>query len=134
MGERPKSIFAPVPVAEIAILFGIVGLLVGFASGNGAAQLTGLIVCALGVAEVTGREHFTGFRSHTTLLAAIPALIVEVIFARFVGTPSPRILLLAPVVPVFGLCFWLLRRRFQAARHERVFGQPPDRTAPQRAR
>jgi len=124
VGERPEGIFGPVPVSEIAIFMGIVALAVGLVNGSGTTQLTGLIVCGLGVAEVTGREHFSGFRSHTTLLAAIPAVIVEALYAYVIGVPQRRILLLAPVVPVFGLCFWLLRRSFRSARRARVFSQP----------
>ena len=121
VGERPQSIFGPVPVAEVAIFMGIVALAVGLADGSGTAQLTGLVCCGLGVAEVTGREHFTGFRSHSTLLAAIPAVLAEAFYAYVIGVPRQRVLLLVPVVPVFGLCFWLLRRSFQSARHARVF-------------
>ena len=121
VGERPEGIFGPVPVSEIAILMGIVALAVGLANGSGTTQLTGMIACGLGVAEVTGREHFTGYRSHSTLLAAIPAVLIEAFYAYVIGIPTQRILLLVPVVPVFALCFWLLRRSFQSARHARVF-------------
>ena len=38
-----------------------------------AALAVGALVCGLGVTEVTAREHFSGFRSHSALLAAFPA-------------------------------------------------------------
>ena len=38
------------------------------------ALAVGVVVCTLGVLEVTAREHFSGYRSHATLLAAIPAV------------------------------------------------------------
>lgn len=123
-GERPQGLFGPVPVSEIAIAAGMVALLVGFFGSNTPALVTGVIICVLGVGEVTAREHFSGFRSHTTLLAAIPAVAAEAIYAFVIGVPSQRLLLLAPVVPVFGLCFWLLRRSFQSARHARVVSPP----------
>jgi hypothetical protein len=31
-------------------------------------------------------------------------------------------LLLVPVLPIFALCYWLLRRHFRIARHARVVG------------
>jgi hypothetical protein len=119
-GSRPRSIFHPVPVAEFAIFAGIIAVIVGLLHHGGPALKVGAIVCALGVLEFTAREHFSGFRSHTTLLAAVPAIVVEILLAKFVGVPTKRILLLAPVVPVFALSFWVLRRSFATARHARV--------------
>ncbi len=123
-GPRPGSLFGPVPVSEVAILAGIVGLVVGALTGGGPALTIGAIVCGLGVTEVTAREHLSGYRSHATLLAAIPAVVIEILIANFVGVPKDRILLLAPVVPIFGLGFWLLRRSFRIARHARVTRPP----------
>jgi hypothetical protein len=80
----------------------------------------GLIICALGVVEITAREHFSGYRSHTALLAAIPAVALEVALVVALGEPKQRALLLLAVVPVFALLFWLLRRKFLAARQARV--------------
>lgn len=108
------------PVSEVAILGGIITLIVGFAGGVVKTQEIGVLICALGVIEVTGREHFSGFRSHTILLAFLPAVIVELLWAVFIGVPAQRWLLLLPPLPVFLLCFLLLRRRFEFARHNRV--------------
>jgi predicted neutral ceramidase superfamily lipid hydrolase len=106
----------------VAILAGIVTLFVGFATDNHKTQEYGVLICALGVFEVTAREHFSGFRSHTILLAFLPAVIVEVLWAVTIGVPDQRLLLLVPPIPVFLFCFFLLRRRFQVARHNRVVG------------
>jgi hypothetical protein len=76
------------------------------------------------VIEVTAREHFSGYRSHATLLAAIPAVAVVVGLSVALGQPRDRGLLLLAGVPVFGGLFWLLRRRFQAARQMRVARLP----------
>ena len=100
------------------------GLIVGLLEQRVPALVVGSIVCALGVLEVTVREHFSGFRSHASLLAAFPALAVMLGAAAAFGTPSNRLLLLIPVGPTFGLCFWLLRGRFQIARHARL-ARPP---------
>ena len=124
IGERPPSPFGGLPVSEIAIAIGLVGVVVGYLESKGVAIAVGAIVCGLAVTEVTAREHFSGFRSHSTLLAAIPAVIVETLLVVVLGEPSNRALLLLPVIPVFAVCFWLLRRSFEAARHARV-ARPP---------
>lgn len=122
VGERPAGIFGPVPVSEFAIFAGLVALVVGMIDHGGPALELGIIVMALGVTEVTAREHFSGFRSHATLLAFMPAVLAEALYALVVGVPSQRILLLAPVIPIFALCYWVLRRHFRVARHARVVG------------
>jgi hypothetical protein len=72
------------------------------------------------VCEITGREHFSGYRSHTALLAGIPAVLIEVGVVAIFGEPKQRAFLLAIVVPVFAILFWLLRRQFMIARQARV--------------
>lgn len=123
-GERPAGPFGGLPVSEIAIFFGLVSLVVGIAAGKPLALIIGALLCAAGVLEFTIREHFSGYRSHTILLAGVPAVLVEVLLAMLVGVPSFRILILLPIIPVFGVCFWLLRRQFQTARHARVTRPP----------
>jgi hypothetical protein len=107
-------------VSEIAILAGAVALVVGVIRHGGPALIGGVILCLLGVTEVTGREHFSGYRSHTVLLAAIPAVVAEFVIVLTVGAPSIRVLLLVPVAAVFGACAWFLRRRFLVARQARL--------------
>jgi hypothetical protein len=119
-GERPPSPFGGVPVSEIAIFAGAVGFAVGVLSGGGPALIVGAIVCGLGVLEVTAREHFSGYRSHSLLLAAYPTVAVETGVALVFGVPSPRYLLLVVIVPVFAVAFWMLRERFQTARQRRI--------------
>ena len=124
VGERPPSPFGGLPISEVAIFAGIVGLVVGLITGGEPAMVVGAIVCGLGVTEVTAREHFSGFRSHSTLLAAVPAVVVEVAYALIVGVPAQRALLLVPLIVVWVPCFWLLRRTFRTARHARL-ARPP---------
>ena len=76
------------PVSEFAIFAGLVLLVIGMLDHGGAALEVGIIVMALGVTEVTAREHFSGFRSHATLLAFMPAVIVEAVYALVVGVPA----------------------------------------------
>jgi hypothetical protein len=124
VGERPEGLFGGVPVSELAILAGGIAFVVGVAQAGGPPLYVGLIVLALGVLEITAREHFAGYRSHTTLLAAIPTVAVETVLALTVGAPGNRALLLIAIVPVFALLFYLLRRRFLSARQARV-ARPP---------
>jgi hypothetical protein len=123
-GERPLSPFGGLPISELAILAGFISAVIGVIESGGAPLIVGVIVCALGVIEVTSREHFSGYRSHTMLLAAMPAVGVEVGLVAAFGAPHQRALLLLAVVPVYALGFWLLRRRFQTARQARV-ARPP---------
>lgn len=123
VGERPPGIFGGVPVSEFAIFAGLVCLVVGMVNHGGPALELGIIVMGLGVTEVTAREHLSGFKSHTTLLALLPAVIVEALYALIIGVPNQRILLLVPVIPIFGVCYLLLRRHFRIARHARVVGR-----------
>jgi uncharacterized membrane protein HdeD (DUF308 family) len=114
------------PVSELAILAGVVALVFGVISHAGAPLTAGVILCLLGVAEVTAREHFSGYRSHTVLLAAIPSVVAEFLIVLTVGAPAIRVLLLVPVAAVFGACAWFLRRRFLVARQARL-ARPPKR-------
>jgi hypothetical protein len=109
------------------MLIGFVALIIGFIQGGGPVLIVGLVVCGLGVVEVTAREHFAGYRSHTTLLAALPAVAIEATIVAIFGEPSQRALLLVFVVPVFAVLFWWLRRRFLTARQARVarIARPP---------
>jgi hypothetical protein len=107
-------------VSEVAIFGGTVALVVGVIRHGGAALVGGVVLCLLGVTEVTAREHLSGYRSHTVLLAAIPAVVAEFVIVLTVGTPAIRVLLLVPVAAVFGACAWFLRRRFLVARQARL--------------
>jgi hypothetical protein len=123
VGERPPGVFGGLPISEFAILAGLIALVVGSIDQGGSAIDVGIALMALGVTEVTAREHLSGYRSHTTLLAFMPAVVVEALYALVVGAPAQRILLLAPVIPVFGICYWVLRRHFRVARHARLVKQ-----------
>lgn len=120
VGERPSGPFGGLPVSELLIFIGGIGAVVGYFANGVPAMLVGLAVLALGVIEVTAREHFSGFRSHTTLLAGVPAVGVGVAVIAIVGSRTTRELLLFIVALVFGGLFWVLRRTFLTARQRRV--------------
>jgi hypothetical protein len=126
-GERPEGPFGSLPVSELAILIGFVALIIGFINGGGPVVIVGIAVCGLGVLEFTVREHFAGYRSHATLLAAVPAVALEGIVVALTGVPAQRALLVVFLIPVFAVFFWLLRKRFATARQARVarLARPP---------
>jgi hypothetical protein len=121
VGERPESPFGGLPVSEVAIFAGLVSAVVGWTQGGAnPALIVGLVVLVLGVLEFTAREHFSGFRAHTTLLAGIPAIAVGLGVIQVGGSATTRQLLLFFVVLVFGGLFYVFRRAFMAARQRRV--------------
>jgi hypothetical protein len=130
-GERPPSAFGGLPVSELAIFAGLVGTAVGFFAGNPSALVVGIVVCLLGVVEVTAREHFSGYRSHASLLAGVPAVAVGIGLVAIIGHGSVRRGLeganrsaLLVIVPIFAVLFWALRKRFRTARQARIVRPP----------
>ena len=128
-GEPPANPFGGFPLSELAIFTGAVAVVVGLVRLHnhhpvGAVLVVGVIVCVLGVAEVTAREHFSGYRSHTTLLAALPAVAIGVALIALLGGSLHRGTLLLTVIPVFAILFWLLRKRFVRARQARLVRPP----------
>lgn len=111
--ERPPAPWGSFPLAELTILAGIVVLVIGFAGQNPMAIGIGAVLGALGGLEVSVREHFAGFRSHTTLLAGTVFVLVTgtlfylagVILAIALGTGAAAFL----------AAFVALRRAFQRA-------------------
>jgi hypothetical protein len=71
----------------------------------------GLALASLAGLETALREHFNGYRSHSTLLAGVPA-VVAVTALGFAGAHG--VALIAAAVVVFGAGFWLLRRAFRS--------------------
>src|SRR5207248_27771 len=86
---------------------GLIGMRTGW--WRVALVATGLAVVTLAGLELSIREHFAGYRSHSTLLSGAGAVVVAVPLF-FVGVPREAVLLIAAVV--FGLVFYLLRNAF----------------------
>jgi hypothetical protein len=77
--ERPKAPWHPFPLVELCVLVGIVlivlGLIVGFDSDRGQLALVcGVLLASLGGLDTAVREHWDGYRPHTTVLSAAPAV------------------------------------------------------------
>jgi hypothetical protein len=115
--ERPLPPWHPVPLVELLVLAGIVLMVWGFIHGldddRGRILLvTGLALGSLGGLDTAAREHFTGFASHTTVLAGLPAIATAAVlyFAR-----APWIVLVLAGVAVFAAAFMALRRAWRRA-------------------
>src|SRR5947208_9012385 len=69
--ERPPAPWGSFPLSELLVLVGLVLIGWGIFSGKGHEErlAAGIVVAALGGAELALREHLGGYRSHTTLLA-----------------------------------------------------------------
>jgi lysylphosphatidylglycerol synthetase-like protein (DUF2156 family) len=95
------------------VLAGIVALVVGVASKSPTTIGVGVVVAGLGGLEVSAREHFAGYRSHTTLLAGTAFVLVT--GALFYLAGQILAIALAVGVIVFAVAFYALRRAFQRA-------------------
>jgi len=111
--ERPPAPWGSVPLAELVILGGIVSLIVGIVGQNPTAIGLGVALAGLGGMEVAIREHFAGYRSHTTLLAG--TVFVFTVGGVFYLADQILAVALAIGAVTFALAFYLARRAFQRA-------------------
>jgi hypothetical protein len=111
--ERPKAPWHPFPLVELCVLAGIVLLVLGlinFDSRQGKTMLViGLALGSLGGLDTAAREHFSGYRSHTTVLAGVPAVAVAAVL-YFAELPWPVVT--AGALGAFAGAFSLLWRRY----------------------
>ncbi len=111
--ERPPAPWGSFPLAELVILAGIVCLLVGIFGQHQAAIGAGVALAGLGGLEVAIREHFAGYRSHTSLLAgAVFVLTVGLVY--YVAHEVLAVALAVGAV-AFAVALYLARRAFQRA-------------------
>jgi len=95
------------------VLAGIVALVVGIATKSPTGIGVGVVLAALGGLEVSAREHFAGYRSHTTLLAGTAFVVVT--GALFYLAGLILAICLAVGAAAFAASFYALRRAFQKA-------------------
>src|SRR4051794_25579664 len=73
-GARPPARWGSFPLSELVILLALILGVLGFInidSPKGKVMISAAVVLgSLGGLEVSVREHFAGFKSHTTLLAS----------------------------------------------------------------
>ena len=129
--DRPRAPWHPLPLSEILILAGAIAFVValtrlghhGIASA-GPLLLAGVLALGLGTAEVSWREHRSGFRSHTLLLAFIPVLALHtavVVGYSTIAAPSRalNVGMLVVDIAVFAVLARHLHASFRDARARR---------------
>ncbi|MDX6608386.1 MAG: hypothetical protein QOF85_311 [Solirubrobacterales bacterium] len=95
------------------MLAGIVMLVIGVVGRHPTAIGVGVVLAGLGGLEVAAREHFAGYRSHTTLLAG--TVFVLVTGGLFYLGGLILVICLAVGAATFLATFLALRRAFQRA-------------------
>lgn len=111
--ERPPAPWGSAPLAELVILAGIVSLAIGVVGGNPTAIAVGVALAGLGGLEVAIREHFAGYRSHTTMLAGAAFVLTTGLVFYAAGQILAVALAIGAVA--FAITFFLARRAFQRA-------------------
>jgi hypothetical protein len=111
--ERPPSPWGSFPLVELTILISLVLLIVGFFIGQTRGTvmiLAGVSLASLAALELTLREHFSGYRSHTSVLSGFVAVIVLGVGFVFAW---PQAVKLGAGVAAFLVCFYLFREAFK---------------------
>ena len=113
-GERPPAPWGSFPLSELVILLGIVLILWGAARGSGGGEMVaaGLVIASLGGGELALREHMGGYRSHSSLLAGVAALVAVTVVALGLGPVKIWVLLVLGAA-VFGATFYAMRELFK---------------------
>ena len=114
----PPAPWGSFPLTELVVLlalvFGVLGF-IRFSTHSGKVMVVAAMVLgSLGGLEVSIREHFAGFRSHTTLLASSCAVASMILVSVIAGKAGVAILALVVGVGVlvFVLAFYVLRQAF----------------------
>jgi hypothetical protein len=112
---RLPAPWGPFPLTELVVLLAI-GLLIGAFIVRGERGRTmlaaGLVLGSLGGLEVSIREHFAGYRSHTTIFAAAAGVLTIVVVTLIVHPIKLWIVALIALA-MFCLTFYLAREAFK---------------------
>jgi hypothetical protein len=110
---RPPAPWGSFPLVELVVLLSLVLLIVGFVvqGTRGVTMIiAGITLGSLAGLELSVREHFSGYRSHTTVLAGAPAVLVLGVGFFLAFAP---ILNLVAGVTVFLIGFYVFREAFK---------------------
>ncbi len=113
LDEAPAAPGAPFPRVELCLLHGIVMIVAGFLTEGQRGRVVlgcGLALVTLSSLELSIREHFAGYRSHSALLAGAAMLVTMVPLFFLTGLPQEALLILG--LAVFGVGWTALRRVF----------------------
>jgi hypothetical protein len=115
--DRPPAPWGNFPLVEIVVLIALVLLVGSFlvdSTRRGPMLLGGLALGSLAGLELSIREHFSGFRSHSALLAGAVAA-AGITLTYFITKGGGAGVAVVPVVVggvVFMAAFWLFRQAF----------------------
>jgi hypothetical protein len=114
--DRPPAPWGSFPLVELVTLIGLAMIVIGLIVGGDRAPLlfgTGMVLCSLAGLELAIREHFAGYRSHSTLLAGVVA--VAVLAGLFVLGPAalPAAARVGISAAAFALAIWGLATTFR---------------------
>jgi hypothetical protein len=122
LDDRPPAPWGSFPLVEIAVAVGLVLFVVGFffLDGDRGTEVfvIGLLLASLAGLELSIREHFAGFRSHSLLLGGA-AGVATMIGLYSLADVSTTISAAAGAL-VFGLAFWGLGSAFARRSGQRV--------------
>jgi hypothetical protein len=114
--ERPPAPWGSFPLVELVVLVGIVMLVIGFFFVGGSRGttliVTGLVLASLAGLELSVREHFAGYRSHSTLLAGVVGM-AALLFCAYVLMLTVGVSLIAGAL-AGAAAFLLLARAFRS--------------------
>src|SRR4051812_10540503 len=110
--DRPPAPWGSFPLVELVVLLALILIVAGFivrGERGGTMIVGGFALGSLAGTELSVREHFGGFRSHTTLLAAVTGFLAGAV--TYVITKD-RTITPAVAVLVFMPAFWVYRQAF----------------------
>jgi hypothetical protein len=111
--DRPPAPWGSFPLVELVVLLALALLIGGFVmqGDRGVTMIVaGMTLGLLAGLELTIREHFAGYRSHSSVLAgAVAVLALAITFA--VGLPPPVKLLIGALA--FASAFYAFREAFK---------------------
>jgi hypothetical protein len=119
--EPPQAPWGSFPLSELTIFVGLAMLITGFVIGGNRGIVmigVGVALGSLGGLEVSVREHFAGYRSHTMLLALAAAVLTAALLTVAAAFAFDSIVLAIPVAAgavAFTVAFLALRGAFRRA-------------------
>jgi hypothetical protein len=110
--DRPPAPWGSFPLVELVVLLALILIVAGFiirGERGGTMIVGGFALGSLAGTELSVREHFGGFRSHTTLLAAVTGFLAGA--AAYLITKD-RTITPAVAIIVFMPSFYFYRQAF----------------------
>jgi hypothetical protein len=114
--ERPPAPWGSFPLVELVVLFAIIMLIAGFfvQGTRGVTMIgAGLMLGMLAGLELSIREHFAGYKSHTSVLAGVAAVAVLGLGFFLLPKGWPQGVNVVAGATVFAAAFYLLREAFK---------------------